>query len=110
MISTMGVIKYNNNDGKILLLGGFSNYNKKNDALKEQMEVKINNNGEFISVTKRINKLTHRCLFYNRQDFIHVGNGVYTNFTKKFNIASYNINDNSFIISNQTIYLNNDDF
>ena len=110
MISTMGVIKYNNYDSKILLLGGFSNFNNRNDALKQQMEININNNGEFISVTKGISKLTHRCLFYNRQDFIYVGNGVYKNFTKKFNIASYNINDNSFSISHQTIYLNTDDF
>ena len=110
MISTMGVIKYNNYDGKILLLGGFANFNKRNDALKQQMEVNINNDGEFISVIKGKIELTHRCLFYNRQDFIHVGNGIYKNFTKKFNIASYNINNNSFSITNQIINLNTDDF
>ena len=108
MISTMGVIKYDNNEGKIFLLGGFSNIEKKNDALKNEIEIVINDKGQFLSANKKEVKLPHRCLFYNSQDFIPVGNNILINFTHKLNLASFNLEDNSFNISTPLLYINYD--
>ena len=108
MISTMGVIKYDNNEGKIFLLGGFSNIEKKNDALRDKIEIVINDKGEFLSANKKEVKLPHRCLFYNSQDFIPVGNNILINFTHKLNLASFNLEDNSFNIFTPLLYINYD--